>query len=92
MQNSSKKIIALLGPTNTGKTHDAIEKMLEFFSNLSEMKTTAIRHSNIYGPHDKYDFDRSHVFGATISKVILSDIVDFEQVIISSKYIEAVVV
>jgi ATP-dependent RNA helicase SUPV3L1/SUV3 len=30
MQNSTKKIIALLGPTNTGKTHDAIEKMLEF--------------------------------------------------------------
>ena len=30
MQNSQKKIIALLGPTNTGKTHDAIEKMLEF--------------------------------------------------------------
>jgi len=31
MQNSLKKrIVALLGPTNTGKTHDAIEKMLEF--------------------------------------------------------------
>jgi|TARA_B110000027_G_scaffold132969_1_gene160327 ATP-dependent RNA helicase SUPV3L1/SUV3 len=30
MQNSIKKIIALLGPTNTGKTHEAIEKMLEF--------------------------------------------------------------
>ena len=31
MSNSSKKkILALLGPTNTGKTHDAIEKMLEF--------------------------------------------------------------
>jgi ATP-dependent RNA helicase SUPV3L1/SUV3 len=30
MKNSSKKIIALLGPTNTGKTHDAIERMLEF--------------------------------------------------------------
>ena len=30
MQNSPKKIVALLGPTNTGKTHDAIEKMLEF--------------------------------------------------------------
>ena len=31
MSNTSKtKIIALLGPTNTGKTHDAIEKMLEF--------------------------------------------------------------
>ena len=34
MQNLSKKIIALLGPTNTGKTHDAIEKMLEFESGI----------------------------------------------------------
>ena len=34
MQKSSKKIIALLGPTNTGKTHDAIEKMLEFESGI----------------------------------------------------------
>ena len=30
MKNHSEKIIALLGPTNTGKTHVAIEKMLEF--------------------------------------------------------------
>ena len=30
MLKNSKKIIALLGPTNTGKTHEAIEKMLEF--------------------------------------------------------------
>ena len=29
MENQSYKIIALLGPTNTGKTHVAIEKMLE---------------------------------------------------------------
>jgi ATP-dependent RNA helicase SUPV3L1/SUV3 len=29
MENRSQKIIALLGPTNTGKTHVAIEKMLE---------------------------------------------------------------
>jgi ATP-dependent RNA helicase SUPV3L1/SUV3 len=34
MQILSKKIIALLGPTNTGKTHDAIEKMLEFNSGI----------------------------------------------------------
>ncbi len=34
MQNSSKKIIALLGPTNTGKTHDAIERMMEFESGI----------------------------------------------------------
>ena len=30
MKNQSEKIIALLGPTNTGKTHIAIEKMLKF--------------------------------------------------------------
>ena len=30
MQNTNQKIIALLGPTNTGKTHVAIEKMLEY--------------------------------------------------------------
>jgi len=29
MENQSNKITALLGPTNTGKTHIAIEKMLE---------------------------------------------------------------
>jgi ATP-dependent RNA helicase SUPV3L1/SUV3 len=30
METNSQNIIALLGPTNTGKTHVAIEKMLEF--------------------------------------------------------------
>ena len=30
MDNQSQKIIALLGPTNTGKTHVAIEKMFEY--------------------------------------------------------------
>mgnify|MGYP001429747803 CR=1 FL=1 len=30
MNTTHQKIIALLGPTNTGKTHVAIEKMLEF--------------------------------------------------------------
>jgi ATP-dependent RNA helicase SUPV3L1/SUV3 len=30
MEIQSQKIIALLGPTNTGKTHIAIQKMLEF--------------------------------------------------------------
>jgi ATP-dependent RNA helicase SUPV3L1/SUV3 len=34
MQNYSEKIIALLGPTNTGKTHVAIEKMLQFDSGI----------------------------------------------------------
>ncbi len=34
MTNQSQRIIALLGPTNTGKTHVAIEKMLEFNSGI----------------------------------------------------------
>jgi len=34
MENQSNKIIALLGPTNTGKTHIAIEKMLEHESGI----------------------------------------------------------
>lgn len=56
-----------------GNTKIYIENMLEFFSSISEMKTTAIRHSNIYGPNDKFDFERSHVFGATVSKVMLAE-------------------
>ena len=53
-----------------GWTKVYIEKMCEFYSMISDTKFTAIRHSNIYGPHDKYDLERSHVFGATISKVM----------------------
>ena len=34
MNSNSQNIIALLGPTNTGKTHVAIEKMLEFNSGI----------------------------------------------------------
>ena len=32
-----------------------LEKMCEFYSGLGDTKFTAIRHSNIYGPHDKFD-------------------------------------
>ena len=34
MITDSKKIIALLGPTNTGKTHIAIERMLEYTTGI----------------------------------------------------------
>ena len=34
MPNHSQKIVALLGPTNTGKTYVAIEKMLQFDSGI----------------------------------------------------------
>ena len=30
MDNNSKRITAVLGPTNTGKTHLAVETMLEY--------------------------------------------------------------
>ena len=53
-----------------GWTKVYLEKMCEFFSGISETKYTAIRHSNIYGPFDKYDLEHSHVFGATITKVM----------------------
>ena len=34
MENSTNKVIALLGPTNTGKTYVAIEKMLKYESGI----------------------------------------------------------
>lgn len=46
------------------------EKMCEFYSRLGSVKFTAIRHSNVYGPYDKYDLQRAHAFGATITKVM----------------------
>lgn len=53
-----------------GNTKLYIEKMCEFFAGIGSTKFTAIRHSNIYGAHDKFDLERSHVFGATITKVM----------------------
>lgn len=46
------------------------EKMCEFYSRISQAEYTVIRHSNIYGPYDKFDLEKSHVFGATVRKVI----------------------
>ncbi|HOW35317.1 MAG TPA: NAD-dependent epimerase/dehydratase family protein [Candidatus Omnitrophota bacterium] len=53
-----------------GWTKVYLEKMCEFYARLGQTKFTAIRHSNIYGPYDKYDLERSHVFGATVAKVM----------------------
>jgi GDP-L-fucose synthase len=47
-----------------------IEQLCQFYSNISHTKFTIIRHSNVYGPWDKYDLRRSHVLGATITKVM----------------------
>lgn len=50
-----------------------VEKLCEFYSRICKMKFTIVRHSNIYGPFDKFDLDKSHVFGATVTKVLNSD-------------------
>ena len=49
-----------------------VEKLGEFYSRLNRNKYTLIRHSNIYGPYDKFDLEKSHVFGASINKVVNS--------------------
>jgi GDP-L-fucose synthase len=49
------------------------EKMCEFYSRLGRGKYTAIRHSNVYGPYDKYDLQKAHVFGATVAKVMRAE-------------------
>ncbi len=56
-----------------GWTKIYIEKMCEFYSRIGKTKYTVIRHSNIYGPHDKYDLEKSHVFGATVTKVMTAE-------------------
>lgn len=55
-----------------GWTKVYLEKMCEFYSRMKTTKYTVIRHSNIYGPYDKFDLERSHVFGATLTKVMIA--------------------
>ena len=53
-----------------GWTKVYIEKMMEFYSRLGRTKHTVIRHSNTYGPYDKYGKEESHMYAATIDKVM----------------------
>ncbi|MGD1805088.1 NAD-dependent epimerase/dehydratase family protein [Dapis sp. BLCC M126] len=57
----------------TGWTKLYVEKMCEFFARMGRTRHTVIRHSNIYGPYDKYDLEHSHVFGATVTKVMTAN-------------------
>ncbi|RJQ13681.1 MAG: NAD-dependent epimerase/dehydratase family protein [Nitrospiraceae bacterium] len=61
------------GYFGAGWTKVYIEKMCEFYSRIGNTKYTVIRHSNIYGPYDKFDLERSHVFGATMTKVMTAE-------------------
>ena len=45
-------------------------RMCEFYSRIGSTKFTAFRHSNVYGPYDKFDLDKCHVVPAFVNKVI----------------------
>ena len=56
-----------------GNTKVYLENMCDFYSQIGETKFTAIRHSNVFGPYDKYDLDKCHVVPAFINKIINSE-------------------
>lgn len=53
-----------------GNTKVYIEKMCDFYSRIGKTKFTVLRQSNIYGPYDKFDLEKGHVFAATIVKTV----------------------
>lgn len=53
-----------------GHTKLYIEKICEFFGNLGKTKYTCIRHSNIYGPDDKFDLEKGHFFASNLMKIL----------------------
>jgi len=53
----------------SGWTKIFLEKLCEFHSRNSSTKFTVIRHSNVYGPFDRFDPKVSHVLAASIHKI-----------------------
>jgi len=47
-----------------------MEEQCKLFAELGKTKYTAMRHSNAYGPYDRFDSKNSHVLGATITKIM----------------------
>ena len=47
-----------------------LEKMAEFYSKFKQTKFIILRHSNIYGPNDKFDPLKSHVLSSLILKTM----------------------
>lgn len=56
-----------------GWTKAYIEKMCAFFAGQGVTRHAVIRHSNTYGPHDKFDLERSHMLGATVTKAMTAE-------------------
>ena len=46
-----------------------LEKMAEFYSKFKQTKFIILRHSNIYGPNDKFDPLKSHVLASLILRL-----------------------
>ena len=46
-----------------------IENMCKFYSKKSKTKFSVLRHTNIYGPYDKFDNSKSHFMASIISKI-----------------------
>ena len=53
-----------------GWTKMYVERMCEFYAGLGRTRTAALRHSNVYGPFDKFDLEKSHMLGATVTKAM----------------------
>ena len=56
------------------------EDLCNFYASLGRTRYTVVRHSNVYGPYDKFDSARGHVFAATVTKIMTA--ADNETVII----------
>jgi nucleoside-diphosphate-sugar epimerase len=46
-----------------------IENMSKFYSERSKTKFSVLRHTNIYGPYDKFENLKSHFMASTITKI-----------------------
>ncbi len=53
-----------------GWTKMYVERMCEFYAGLGRTRCAVLRHSNVYGPHDKFDLEKSHMLGATVTKAM----------------------
>ena len=48
------------------------EEGCQYFAGMGSTKYTTVRHTNVYGPYDKFDLKHGHVLSATIEKVMTS--------------------
>lgn len=64
-----------------------MEDLCRFYSQHGNTRFTMVRHSNIYGPYDKFNLQKGHVFAATIKKVLSAK--DGEDIVVWGEGTEA---